>query len=120
MELLYIYTALLLIFMKILISFLYVLGIHKTKKEVDIAAIVLLFFDLIVVIVSFFTNSHILLFPFFMVLNLKYYPYINIVYFILNIILLLPYNGVDDYFEKLHRVVVAIYFITYIPFLVLL
>ena len=118
MELLYIYMALLLIFMKILISFLYVLGIHKTKKEVDIAAIVLL--DLIVVIVSFFTNSHILLFPFFMVLNLKYYPYINIVYFILNIILLLPYNGVDDYFEKLHRVVVAIYFITYIPFLVLL
>lgn len=114
------YISFLIIILKIVLSILLFFDILKKVKEIIYISIFLLIVELISIIISFFTEKIAIFLPFYLTYNLKYYPYINILFLIIVLILLILYKGIEDNLLYLHKFIVAIYFLlSALPYLLL-
>ncbi|WP_067143481.1 hypothetical protein [Oceanivirga salmonicida] len=80
-------------------------------NNLETVSILLLTLNLLLTAVSIFISINFI--PFYiLLLAYKYYPYINIIYLVITIILLLGYVGIDDNFKSLHKKFVGLFFLT--------
>ncbi len=101
------YIFLLVLILEFIISILLFLKI----KNIKLISILLLVINLIAIILSTFIFLDFV--PFYiLILGKKYFPFTNIVYIIVNILLLLGYSGMDDSFKGLHRTLVGLFFLS--------
>lgn len=114
------YFAFLLIILKLILSVILFFNIFTKLKEVIYVSIFLLIVEFFLIIISFFTTKLMIMLPFYLVYNLNYYPYTNILFLIIVFLLLLPYKGIDDNLIYAHKLLVAIYFmLSSLPYLLL-
>lgn len=69
-----------------------------------------LIIDLISVLINLIFPNNLKL-PFLLLVNLHLYPYINILFIAVILLLLILYKGVEDRFQNYHRILVSFYFL---------
>lgn len=111
------YIAILFLIIKFLLASIYIMSIDKKLNSVNNIAVAVLVFDTVIYILSLFTNSFLVFYPYFLLINKNLYPFINISYMVISILLILPFSGVSYYFERLHRFIISIYFFQSIIYL---
>lgn len=103
--------GILFIILKLIIGIIIIFQFKSSLKKIEIASISALSFDLVMIIISIFTDRFKLFLPYFLTL---YYTSWNafIIYIVIDVILLIFYAGLNDNFRNLHRIVVSFYFIS--------
>lgn len=114
------YFSFLLIILKLILAIILFFNLLKKSKELIYISMFLLIVEFIAIIISFFTRKIAVLLPFYLTYNLIHYPYINILFLLIVLFLLILYKGIEDNLLYLHKFIVAIYFIlSSLPYLLL-
>lgn len=100
------YLSILIILLDFIVGTILIIQTFK----VDGFAIVSLSIKFLALISSFFTNKFLTLTYFSVMLKAQYsYPYVNILFIILDFILLIGYSGINDNYKKIHQIAVSIF-----------
>ncbi|WP_068267648.1 hypothetical protein [Caviibacter abscessus] len=104
-------VEILFIILKLITGIIIMFQFKSSLKKVELMAIPLLLIDLILIIISIFTDKVKIFLPYFLFLYYKNWN-VFIAYIIIDMILLIFYAGLNDNFRNFHRMLVSIYFIS--------